>query len=194
MKKVLLTIAIACLATASFAQLSGGLKLGANFSTQKWEAGGEDEKGSGTGFHIGGYVNFALSEAISIQPELLYNSLKFDGDDFAGDDITANYLSIPVLFVYGFADNKFNVQAGPQLGLLLSTDPSEYKDEDVYKGTDFSFALGAGANFGKLNAAIRYNLGLSDIAGDALNDFIDGISVKNNVIQLSVGYRLFGGE
>jgi hypothetical protein len=191
MKKLLFTLFVVCLATGVFAQLSGGLKAGLNMAKQNWELGSEEADASGTSFHIGGYVNFALSDALSLQPELLYNSLKLDGD--AVDDVTLNYLSIPVMFLYGFSDNKFNIQAGPQLGLLLSSDPSEIKDEDFMTGTDFSLAFGAGANFGKFNAAIRYNLGLSNIAGDAAKDLIgDDLSIKNNNLQISLGYKLFG--
>ena len=188
MKKTILTLLFAVAGLTAFAQLNGGIKAGVNFAKQKYEASGISVSFEGTSFHVGGYLTFAVAEAISIQPELLYNSLKVD---FDGDDITSNYLSVPVMFMYGFADNKFNVQAGPQLGILLSTDPSEYKDEDGVKSTDFSLNFGAGANFGKFNATIRYCLGLSDVAGDALEG--SGIdSVKNNNLQLSVGYKLFG--
>jgi len=190
MKKLLFTLFVVCLSTGAFAQLSGGLKAGLNLGNQKWELGSDSESYSGTSFHIGGYVTLPLGDALSLQPELLYNSLKVDA---GGDDLTLSYLSIPVMFQYGFADNKFNVQAGPQLGLLLSSDPSEFKDEDGVTGTDFSLGLGAGANFGKLNVTARYCIGLSNIAGDALKDaFGDDFSIKNNNFQLSVGYKLFG--
>jgi hypothetical protein len=189
MKKVLFTLLVVSFAGASaFAQISGGIKAGVNFANQEWSAGSVSIDAGGTSFHIGGYLNYALNDAMSLQPEILYNSLKFGFEDDFGDDITANYLSIPVMFMYGFADNKFNVQAGPQIGLLLSTDPSEYKDDDGYSGTDFTFNLGAGANFGKFNLTARYGIGLSDVAGDAL----DGIEVKNSNFQFSVGFKLFG--
>lgn len=191
MKKVLFVAAMLCLTTASFAQFSGGIKAGLNMSSTKWEAGSEDESYSGIGFHVGFYGNFAITDAFSIQPELLYNNLKFDVE---GDDLTANYLSIPVMFKYGFADNMFNVQAGPQIGMLLSTDPSEFKDEDGLKGTDFTLNIGAGVNFGKFNANLRYGIGLANIAGDAWTDLSDDFSIKNNNFQISLGYTLFGGE
>jgi hypothetical protein len=185
MKKTILTIFVAIVALSASAQMSGGLKAGVNLTSQKWEFDGESETISGTGFHIGAYANFALGDALSLQPELLYNSLKVSED---GTDLTFNYLSIPVMFVYGFSDNQFNIQAGPQLGLLLSTDPSEFKDNDGVTGTDFGINLGAGASFGKINITARYCMGLGNIAGDALNDF----TIKNNVFQISLGVKLFG--
>ncbi len=190
MKNLLLsTLALFLFGNVAFSQISGGLKAGANFASTKFEVQGESEKYSGTNFHAGVYVNVALSEALSLQPELLYNSLKVDTD---GEDLTSNYLSIPVMLVYGFMDNKINVQAGPQLGLLLSTDPSEFKDNDGFTATDFTFNLGAGVNLGKFNATLRYGIGLANITGDGLSGL--DATIKNNNLQLSVGYRLFGGE
>lgn len=197
MKKIIFTMLLLTAGTASFAQFSGGIKAGVNLAKQKWEVSGDSEDASGTSFHIGAYGNFALGGAISIQPELLYNSLKFDTKDLLGEETTLNYISVPVMFVYGFSDNKFNVQAGPQLNLLMSTDPSEIKDDDFYKGSDFALNFGAGANFGKFNATLRYCLGLSSIASDDLVDAFaalgaDDLTIKNNNFQLSVGYKLFG--
>jgi len=196
MKKILFTVFAVCIMFAASAQFKGGLKAGVNLSSSKWEAGDGafSESYSGTSFHVGAYGNFALSDAISIQPELLYNNIVHGTKADFGDDITTTYLSIPVMFVYGFADNKFNVQAGPQLGILLSTDPSEIKDDDGVTGTDFSLNFGAGANFGKFNLTARYCLGLSNIAGSAFTDLVDDFSIKNNNFQISVGYQLFGGE
>jgi hypothetical protein len=191
MKKTFLTLLIVGLVGVStFAQMSGGLKAGVNIASQKYSASGDSETINGTSFHVGGYFNYAISDALSIQPELLYSSLKFDAQDLFGDDLTTNYLSVPVMLLYGFADNKFNVQVGPQISFLLSTDPSEVKDVDWYTGTEFSVALGAGANFGKFNAAARYCLGLSSIAGEAWDG--SGLDIKNSNIQISVGYKLFG--
>jgi hypothetical protein len=196
MKRILFTVALLVAGTAAFAQFSGGLKAGVNFNTSKWEAGDGaiDESYGGTAFHIGVYGNFAFSDALSVQPEILYNVLKHDAEELTGDDITTNYLSVPVMLVYAFSDGKFNVQAGPQIGFLMSTDPSEYKDDDLLAGTDFTLNLGAGANFGKFNVTARYGIGLSNVTGSTITDQIDDFSIKNNNIQISVGYKLFGGE
>jgi hypothetical protein len=191
MKRILFTLLVIGLAaSSSFAQMSGGLKAGVNLATQKYSLGGDSESYNGTNFHFGAYANFSLSDAISIQPEVLYNSIKIDVE---GEDFTSNYLSVPVMLVYGFSENKFNIQVGPQIGLLLSTDPSEVKDADYYSGTDFTLNLGAGANFGKFNITIRYGLGLGNVAGDLWGDLgFDDMKIKNNNHQFSLGYKLFG--
>ncbi|MFZ2907228.1 MAG: acyloxyacyl hydrolase [Cyclobacteriaceae bacterium] len=185
MKKLLLTVFAACMVFAASAQLSGGLKAGVNLASLKSEAGGQDESENGTSFHIGAYANFGLSDALSLQPELLYNSIDIDGDKL-------NYISVPVMFLYGFSDNKFNVQAGPEIGLLMGTDPEELKSQDFVTGTNFTLNVGAGANFGKFNVTARYGIGLSNIAGDALKDLSDDYKAKISNFQISLGYKLFG--
>lgn len=190
------------LATAQLvnAQLSGGLKGGINLTNQKWEiefqGDSDSEKYNGTGFHIGGYLTKSLSDVITLQPELMFNVLKADVED---EDFTMNYISLPVMLGYGVENNKLILQAGPQLGFLLSTDPEELKDEDAIKSIDFSFNFGATVNFDKLNLSVRYSLGLANLTGDALMDELEAIlgedidlKIKNNNLQLSIGYRLFG--
>lgn len=200
MKKILFVTAIVCCANFANAQVSGGIKGGVNLANQKWEIEFQGESVSetfkGTSFHIGGYLNYLLSDVVSLQPELLYNSLKVDLD---GDETSLNYLSVPVMLGYAFDDNRLILQAGPQLGMLLSTDPSELKDEEAYKSIDFSFNLGAVVNFNKFNLSVRYAIGLTSLTGDDLEDELEALfgedvdlSIKNNNLQFSVGYRLFG--
>lgn len=200
MKNYLCLVLILCSLSIANAQVSGGIKGGVNLTNQKWEISfmGESasEKFKGTGFHIGGYLNYSLSEAFSLQPELLYNSLNVDLD---GEKTTLNYISVPLMLGYGVDNNRLVLQAGPQLGVLLSTDPSELKDEEAYKNIDFSFNFGALVNFNKFNLTVRYAVGLSNLTGDALDDELDdtfgenvNLKIKNNNLQFSVGYRLFG--
>ncbi|HYG01999.1 MAG TPA: porin family protein [Chryseosolibacter sp.] len=194
MKKLLLSaIAICAFSIVSFAQMSIGAKAGFNFANVGGDAENTDMR---TSIHLGGYLNFAMSEQLSIQPELLYNSVgaKVSEGDFEATT-KLNYLSIPVMVKYSFGN--INVQAGPQLGLLLGAKEKwegdgESGEDDVkefYNGTDFGFNFGLGAEFGKLNATLRYSAGLSNIV-----DTDEDVKVTNNVIQLSIGYTLFGGD
>ena len=200
MKKIQLLILLLGIVHLSNAQLSGGIKAGLNLTGQKWkvefQGESDSEKFEGTGFHVGGYLNHSITEEFSFQPELMFNVLKVD---VQGEDITMNYISAPVMFGYGVEDNKLIFQAGPQLGLLLATDPEEMKDEDAIKDIDFSFNFGATVNFNKFNLSVRYCLGLANLTGealqeeleDALGDDVD-LKIRNNNLQFSVGYKLFG--
>jgi hypothetical protein len=194
MKKLLvLVIALFAICFSTYSQVSVGVKGGLNLSN----VNGDDvaDMDMRASFHLGGYLNYAFSEKLSLQPELLYNSMgakeSEDGYDFT---YKLSYITIPVNLVYSFGN--FNLHAGPQFGFLASAkaelegngDSIEEDVKDQFKGTDFGFGIGAGANFGKLNATLRYVAGLSSIADDG------DVDAKNSLIQLSLGYRIFGGD
>ena len=62
-------------------------------------------------------------------------------------------------------------------------------DTDHLKRLDFGVGFGAGVIFGNMTAGISYNLGLANISSDTS----DGMTLKNKVFQISIGY-LFGKE
>ena len=199
MKKLFLTVAAVAICTATlFAQISVGAKAGVNLANVIGDVDNTDMK---VGFHVGGYVNVAFSDALSLQPELLFNSVGYKytvSNGFDEADVTSNlnYISIPVSLMYSFG--PVNLHAGPQLGFLMSaktkSDFDGFDDQDLkddLKSTDLGFNVGAGVKFGNLNVTARYTIGLSNIAD---GDDADDIDVKNGVIQLSLGYKLFGGE
>jgi hypothetical protein len=79
-----------------------------------------------------------------------------------------------------------NLQAGPQFGFLTTAEIDGEDVKELYKKSDVSVGLGAGWDlpFG-LTIDARYNLGLSKI-----NDGAADSAVKNQVIQVSLGYKL----
>lgn len=193
MKKSFFTLTlIAFCAYGALAQgISGGLKVGANFANMKYDTDfGGFSPDARTSFHFGGYLNLGVSESFSVQPELLYNSV---GAKMGDGSLKANYLSIPIMLQYNPVP-VFNIHAGPQVGFLMSAkadDGDESVDvKDGYKGLDLGLGVGAGVNLPMgLGVNVRYILGLSNIMDEA--DEVDA-TVKNNVVQLSVSYKLFG--
>jgi hypothetical protein len=195
MKKQILTVMfIGLVAIIASAQMSGGIKAGLNLANQS----GDDvsDNSMRTAFHAGVYATFNLSDKIALQPELLYNSTGSKYDFGLGEDVNfiTDYVSIPVMLLYNINEN-FNIQAGPQFSFLtkgeVEFDGDTEDISDQLKGTDIGINFGIGANFGKLNATARYCLGLGTIVEEVDGETAD---VKNAVIQISVGYRLFGGE
>lgn len=171
--------------------ISGGLKAGINLANLN----GDDVEDTDMkiGYHFGGYAKFSITEAFSVQPELLYNAVGAKSSESGVDgNYKINYITVPVMLGYSFG--KVSIQAGPQIGFLTSAKlkvegggtSGEVDLKDDLKGTDFGVNVGLGLDFGKINAAARYCIGLSNIV-DA-----DEADVKNGVIQLSVGYKLFG--
>lgn len=201
MKKAILSIAmVAICAGGAFAQVSGGIKLGANFANQKVSAEGLDfSPDSRTSLHGGVYLTLQLSDNFGIQPELLYNSvghkmsMEFMGQSFESV-MKANYLSLPILVRYNPVD-IFNIHAGPQLGFLMSAKyESDGESEDAkesYKGLDLGLGIGAGVDLPMgIGLTARYVLGLANVA-EAQEEGADG-TMKNNTFQIAVSYKLFG--
>lgn len=176
------------------AQLGVGLKAGVNVANQKGtNLDYEIDLKSLTGFHAGGYVHYFFSDPIAVQVEILFSQKgsKWDDSFNSAKDILS-YIDIPLLIRYQIL--KFlNVHAGPQFGFLMSA-KTKYDDgydedaKDWYKSTDVGLALGAEGNLPfRINITLRYILGLNNIATEEL-----GNTWKNNVFQVSVGFRLIG--
>ena len=187
MKKLsLLAIGIT---TAIFSYSQGakfGIKAGLNIANLKVED--FDNTDSRLGLHAGAFAHIHLSPQWALQPEVLYSAEGAKFDFGGGQEVTIknDYVNIPVMLQYMF-DNGFRIEAGPQLGLLVSSkiedeDDNEEDAKDSFKSTNFS--LGFGLNYlthSGFGVGGRYNLGISNIAegsGDT----------KGRVFQISLFY------
>ena len=189
MKQIIVTLVFIGASISSFAQakVAIGIKGGPNFANINTDASAGENYKNRTGFNFGAFVLFR-GEKIGIQPEILFSqqgsTIKYSGDP----DVKSNfsYVNIP-LVVKLYTVAGINLQVGPQIGLLTSAKIDDSDVKDQLKSTDFSLALGVGWDlpFG-LSIDGRYNWGLSDI-----NSGADVSSVKNQVWQFSVGYKLF---
>jgi Outer membrane protein beta-barrel domain len=196
MKKILILLAVGLVSISIVngqAQFALGIKAGPNFAQLDANSSlGENYKNR-TGFHGGAFALIKLTK-IGIQPELLFSQQgsKFTFDSGEGE-ANFDYINIPIILkLYTVAG--INLQVGPQFGFLSGGEvrstfdgiTSVQKAKDFYKGSDFSAALGLGWDlpFG-LTIDARYNLGLSKI-----NDGQNSSESKNQVIQVSVGYKL----
>jgi hypothetical protein len=202
MKKIYLSsLFITAFFSAAFSQgVSGGIRAGMNIANQTASLGSVSASiGSKIGLMVGGYVTIMTSEKFGIQPELVYSglgsSLSSGGQTSTG---SFNYLSVPVFLRYNVSEN-FNIQAGPQLGILLSASSTtgsaaSVDIKDTVNGTDFGAAFGFGVDFGKFNAGARYYLGFSNTEKNSSQFQGQDTKLTNNAIQLFVGYTLFGKE
>jgi opacity protein-like surface antigen len=207
MKKIVLIGALALAAGFSYGQTIIP-KVGLTLS--KWSGDDVEDAKFKPGFTIGAGLNMPLGTGmISLQPEINYiqKGVKFEEGDIS-EKYTLNYLEVPVLVKATFGEGtKFYVNAGPSVAFGLG---GKYKweegdedgdgdikfgDEDensddfyIEKGTDIGLQLGVGAIIAeKVMIDVRYGLGLTDL--------YDDISVKNNVLQFTVGIPLsIGGK
>jgi hypothetical protein len=193
MRKIVLSaLAVMAFGITNAQSTKFGVKGGLNLSNI---IGGDVENtNSLVGFHVGGFAEIKIAEKFAIQPELLYSAQgsKLDGGPFFEDfDLKLDYLNIPVLAKYYIVE-KFSVEAGPQLGILLSAKAEDEDVKDNFKSVDFGFNIGAGFHFTEnLSINLRYTIGLSPIAEDAdiedEGDYYD--SAKNSNLALSLAYK-----
>lgn len=197
MKKLLLSVIAMTAFTLSLGaqETTFGVKAGINFAN----LGGDADGDAITSLHAGGVVEIGISEKFSFQPELLFSAQgsksEYNEDGFSAEDkLKLNYINIPLMAKFYVAEG-FSVEAGPQIGFLLSANAEgketfeggsisyEQDVKDSVKGTDFGLNLGFGYKLeGGLNFGARYNLGLSNVSEE------DDAEVTNGVFQISVGY------
>ncbi|UII76685.1 PorT family protein [Flagellimonas sp. HMM57] len=164
-------------------ELGLGVKGGFNFSDISGDIIGDT--GFVTRYHFGIVAEVPISDKFSFQPELLYSGQGYTLND---DRVDLDYLSVPLLGKY-YVAKGLSLEAGPQIGLLLSAEEEDNTDvKDFFGSVDLGLNLGLGYKFENgLNFNVRYIVGLSDI-----NDR-DGLDAKirNGVAQLSIGYFFF---
>ncbi|MEO6174774.1 MAG: porin family protein [Flavobacterium circumlabens] len=191
MKKIILSmLAILVFGFANAQKTRFGVKGGLNVSS--YTGGNYYDAKSLIGFHVGGFAEIKVIERLAIQPELLFStqgaSMEYPGE--SDYDSKLNYLNVPVLAKF-FITKEFTVEAGPQIGFLLSAKDDGEDAKDFYKSTDFGFNFGAGYGFtDNLSVNLRYTVGLSNIADyetDNVEDFLD--SPKNSNLALSLAYK-----
>jgi len=184
MKKIMLVaIAVMTFGFASAQNVKFGVKGGVNFAN----LGGDADGSSFTGFNVGSLAEIKLLDKFAIQPEILYS---LQGSDFSengfDDKLKISYLNIPVMAKY-YVIKKLSVEAGPQIGFLLSAKEDGEDVKDDFKSLDFGFNFGVGYDITEsFFAGVRYNLGLLNIA-DNVNG--DNFKTNNNVFSISVGYK-----
>jgi opacity protein-like surface antigen len=187
MKKIILSIAaVMAFGFANAQDVKYGAKAGLNMSNYSGDAEGTSSK---IGFQIGAFAEYGISDKISIQPELLFSNLGAKAD-FEGTEVTMNqnYLIIPVMAKYAITD-AFSLEAGPQIGFLMSAKwkaAGESVDaKDAYNSTDFGFNIGAGYDVAEnINIGLRYSMGLSNIIKDSGDS-----KTQNSNIGLTLGYK-----
>ncbi len=161
-----------------------GLKGGLNYANQSGSGitvnSTNYDSEAITSYHAGLIAEIKLTDAFSIQPELLYSTqgatYKNAIDEFKNE---IGYLSIPVLLKVNL--NKFvSLDFGPQASFLLS----ERKNVNFRESETFEFGAVGGLTLNitkNLFLQGRYVAGLTEATRDA--------TIKNSVVQVSAGIR-----
>jgi opacity protein-like surface antigen len=201
--KIILLFALLIVLSAQSQKAQFGIKGGLNLANAKLTGEGAPDGNSLTGFHIGLFTDIKISKKFSFQPELLYSTqgtqfnltVDFEGDSYyTSNKLKFGYFNIPLMMKY-YADPKFYLEFGPQIGFLTKADlevnvlgTSSTQDFiDSMNKTDFGLNFGLGYDVSKkVVLSARYNQGLSN-GLDAPPG--DNSTLKNNVISFSLGYK-----
>ena len=201
---ILISIVVFFIFTSSTAQkIKYGSKIGVNITNITGDE--TDDYNNITLLHAGAVAEIMISDEFSFQTELLYSAqgAKSDYSDtldevtFRYTSVKLEYINIPLLAKF-YVTEGFSLEAGPQVGFLITADrefektdngETETGEKDILneiKGIDFGLDFGLAYKLESgIFLAARYNFGLSNI-----NDVegSDELKNQNRVIQFSAGY------
>ena len=168
--------------------ISVGPKLGVNLASLGGDAG--DDTGMKAGFCGGVFLAWAISDWVTLQPEILYSQKGAKIDD-SDETVSLDYIEIPLLAMLTIPmEGRFtpNVFVGPSIAFNIKAEAAGVDIKDGINTIDIGIALGAGVKVGEIGpgaitADIRYTIGLMNVLDDS-----DDFSMKNNVLCFMVGY------
>src|SRR5574340_641843 len=145
-KRILLTATLTQLDFVR-AQVRVGLKVCMNASSLKSTPANSDLE-TKIGFNAGILAHIHTSNPQwAVQPELYYSLEGAKSKSNNDAKLNLDYLNLPVLLQYMF-DNGFRIEAGPQLGFLVSAksklNSTSVDVKDNYKTASFSIPAGVG--------------------------------------------------
>ena len=156
------------------------------------------EFGMRPGFNVGVAANIrfckrnerssAKTGLLAFQPEVRYATMGGNNPEYS---IGTGYLMIPVMFQVYPIKNMY-VEVGPEFALNLSHTPNNVAvgnyqlDLANLKANDIMLGVGIGYTINGLSVGLRYNHGVSKMAGDLLG--------KNYILQVNLGYAFSLGK
>lgn len=210
---VLMLLAVISGSPAYAGKTSFGIKAGLNMSNAAGVPEGWNESIEWkTGFTGGAFVNHAMSDNFSLQPELLFTQKGFGGsliDDVVELALSLNYFELPILAKYTFSSGKkFRpaIFAGPSFAYCSSSElavsawifSADIDFSSLTHTTDFGIVLGGGFDYetggGALifDARFTYNFTKVILSGDfeinGETETIDEDDFTNYGLSFMLGY------
>lgn len=197
--KIVALLVLSLFITFSYSQTKFGASLGINtsrFSDEFNTINGSYINFSSTGFSLGAFAEFEISEKIKFYPKLIYNQIgdrEKDYDDyFAIDkvDYRLDYLSIPLNFKFF---NKPYLTIGPQIGFLLSEKAESLNLDKVKTSIDIGGNIGIGYPIQDFRIELNFYQGFStllEIEERFDSNTIDITEVRNTYLNFSIGYNI----
>lgn len=196
--KKLISILLLLTPTLLNAQFKIGVKAGLNFADVTKPGGINAD--SRTGYMIGAYISPKTKKLLGFRSEII---LSRQGYDYKTSTNTGNvnldYLLLPQLITLNFS-KRFQIHFGGQAAFLLnatvdSTGSNSGSLFNYFNRFDYGVVAGAEISplFGffigsRINVSLN-NLNKEQPLGGSSPNFIPREFVKNNVVQLYVGWR-----
>jgi len=160
-----------------------GIKGGLNSA---YLSNDQDAKDARVGMYLGGFLEFAISNKVDIQPEIVYSMQGGMGSDIT---LKLDYMNIPLIFkFYVNRARTFSIDVGPQLGYMISAKAtsggSTINLSDYFDLNKIDGAICLGVSY-KFNPNFLINFRTNVGVTKAINGYDDA----NTVVQLGVGYR-----
>jgi hypothetical protein len=189
----IVVLGIGCASRASAqTTFEGGVKAGVNVARVSGSVESDAKKGARIGGVFGGFVTMVLSDATSIQPEVLYS---MEGVKVTAGSLVSNakidMLRIALLLRLGKrpAAGGGYVIFGPAVGIVMRaresfTGEADNDFKDQLKTSDAAIVVGAGYTMGRFVGEGRYMGGLTD-----LNNVSVGKAQTTQVVSILGGVR-----
>ncbi|WP_370392577.1 porin family protein [uncultured Winogradskyella sp.] len=176
MKKYTILFVLTCFTMVCSAQeIRYGVRGALNVSNLDFEPDATFENKHRNGFAFAGFVDFGLSETVSLRTELQWSAE--GGKD---EDLRADYIQLPILLRLNVSD-RLSFGAGPQVNLKT------WKDQDAFSTFAFSGVVGAEYMItDELFVDARYSYGFTNI----LDEDITTGEAKNHVMQFGFGIKI----
>lgn len=209
MKKLFLSLFLATVSAATFAQLpTFGIRGGVNFAKLLISADGTNlsaTTGSLTTYSVGAFADFKFGNT-SLQPALNYTGKggTITGDGGTSGKFDLHYLQVPLNLVYHIPVIVGNIYfgAGPYVavgvnGTATGNDGTTTTSDKVtfggangdFASTDIGINGIAGIQFkGGFLIHINYDLGLTNVLNTSNPNNSGGGQLKTRTLGLSIGY------
>ncbi|MDI6401288.1 porin family protein [Balneolaceae bacterium ANBcel3] len=144
-----------------------------------------------TGFTGGVFVNYRVSPAFSVQPEVLFTMKNIEAGVLGGPqtEYDFGYLEIPVLLKNHFETSgpiSPNFYVGPSLAIQLYGEADGENIKDNLEPIDFGIVVGGGVDIiDRINLDLRYTIGVKNAF-----DLPQSPSAKVGSLQITMGFSI----
>lgn len=176
MKKYTLLLLLACFTVVCFSQdIRYGVRGSLNVSNLDFKPDPNFENKHRNGFAFAGFVDFGLSETLSLRTELQWSAE--GGKD---ENLRADYIQLPILLRLNVSE-RLSFGFGPQFNLKT------WQNRDSFETFAFSGVVGAEYMItDELFVDVRYSYGFTNI----LDDEFTTAEAKNHVMQFGFGIKI----